>query len=257
MIYITGDTHGDFRRISSFCDKFGTKREDIMIILGDAGINYFDDERADKLKERLSNLPITLFCLHGNHENRPQNINTYHEQQWNGGTVFVEDKYPNLLFAKDGEIFNIGGQKCIVIGGAYSVDKFYRLQNGYGWWPDEQPSEEIKAATIKNLAAVNNMVDVVLSHTCPFKYIPREVFLAGIDQSTVDNSTEKWLDTIEDTLEYKKWYCGHYHTSKKIDRMCLNIVLLFVWLLRHSAARIRCMTAFFSFQLHAHSHLPL
>ena len=27
------------------------------------------------------------------------------------------------------------------------------------------------------------------------------------------------LDGIEDRLEYGKWYCGHYHTEKKIDRV--------------------------------------
>lgn len=62
-------------------------------------------------------------------------------------------------------------------------------------------------------------VDVVLSHTTPLKYEPVEVFLEGIDQSEVDKSTEEWLDGIEDRLDYGKWYCGHYHTEKKIDRM--------------------------------------
>ena len=62
-------------------------------------------------------------------------------------------------------------------------------------------------------------MDVVLSHTCPLKYEPREVFLPGIDQSTVDKSTEQWLDTIEDKLTYTKWYCGHYHLQKTIDKM--------------------------------------
>ncbi|WP_411677817.1 metallophosphoesterase family protein [Caproicibacter sp.] len=219
MIYITGDTHGDFRRIAYFCDTIETKREDIMIILGDAGINFYSGEKAERLKNQLADIPITLFCLHGNHENRAQNISTYKEQQWHGGTVFIEGKYPNLIFAKDGEIYDIDGQRCIVIGGAYSVDKFYRLQNGYGWWPDEQPSEKVKATVEKNLSAAGNTVDVVLSHTCPFRYIPREVFLPGIDQSTVDNSTEEWLDTIEGKLNYKKWYCGHYHTEKCIDKM--------------------------------------
>ena len=42
---------------------------------------------------------------------------------------------------------------------------------------------------------------------------------SGIDQSKVDKSTEKWLDGIEDRLEYQKWYCGHFHTEKKIDRL--------------------------------------
>lgn len=62
-------------------------------------------------------------------------------------------------------------------------------------------------------------VDVVLSHTKPLKYEPVEVFLKGIDQSKVDKSTEIWLDGIEEQLDYRKWYCGHYHTEKKIDRV--------------------------------------
>ena len=30
---------------------------------------------------------------------------------------------------------------------------------------------------------------------------------------------EEWLDGIEDRLDYQKWYCGHYHTVKKVDRV--------------------------------------
>lgn len=32
-------------------------------------------------------------------------------------------------------------------------------------------------------------------------------------------STEDWLNRIEGQISYKKWYCGHYHTRKRIDRM--------------------------------------
>lgn len=219
MIYITGDTHGDFRRIAFFCDTHGTKREDVMIILGDAGINYYKGKKSEELKKHLAELPITLFCLHGNHENRPQNISSYVEKEWRGGIVFVEEKYPNLLFAKDGEIFNLDGNRSIVIGGAYSVDKYYRLECGYNWWEDEQPSNKIKALVEHKLNAVGNKIDVILSHTCPLKYEPIEVFISCVDQSTVDKSTEEWLDNIEDKTDYKKWYCGHYHTQKRIDRL--------------------------------------
>lgn len=59
----------------------------------------------------------------------------------------------------------------------------------------------------------------MLSHTCPIKYEPTEVFIQGLDQSTVDKSTEEWLGHIEEKLDYKRWYCGHYHTAKKIDKM--------------------------------------
>ena len=40
-----------------------------------------------------------------------------------------------------------------------------------------------------------------------------------IDQSTVDKSTEQWLESIEQRLTYERWYCGHYHTEKKIDKL--------------------------------------
>ena len=106
------------------------------------------------------------------------------------------------------------------IGGAYSIDKFIRIENDWGWWEDEQPSDKIKQRVEHRLDAENWKVDVVLSHTAPLKYEPREKFLdLGIPQHSVDKSTEKWLDTIEDRLYYDKWYCGHYHTNKTIDKM--------------------------------------
>ena len=58
--------------------------------------------------------------------------------------VYYEEKYPNLLFAKDGEIYDFDGKKAVVIGGAYSVDKYYRLRNYMPWFESEQPTEEIK-----------------------------------------------------------------------------------------------------------------
>ncbi len=42
--------------------------------------------------------------------------------------------------------------------------------------------------------------------------------MEGLDQSKVDRTTEEWLDKIEDRLNYQKWYCGHYHTEKKVDK---------------------------------------
>lgn len=156
MIYITGDTHGDMNRIVRFCERMETSQEDIMIILGDVGLNYYGDSRDRRNKEKVANLPITLFCIHGNHERRPTTIVEYKLQEWNGGKVWVEEAYPNILFAKDGEIYDIAGMKTIVIGGAYSVDKFYRLSKGYNWFEDEQPSDEIKAY-VEQLAKIAHM----------------------------------------------------------------------------------------------------
>ena len=74
MIYITGDTHGDFSRLYAFCQRFETSREDIMIILGDAGFNFFGGQRDQNSKRSVSDLPITVFSIHGNHEMRPATL---------------------------------------------------------------------------------------------------------------------------------------------------------------------------------------
>lgn len=90
---------------------------------------------------------------------------------------------------------------------------------GYRWFSGEQPSGEIKEYVKQQLDRVGWKVDVVLSHTCPRKYEPVEHFMPGIDQSNVDKSTENWLNEIEDRLDYKEWYCGHWHINKQADKL--------------------------------------
>ena len=221
MTYITGDIHGSPVKIQHFCRRMNLTAEDTIIILGDVGVNYFGDRRDDRVKERLAALAPTIFCIHGNHERRPATVAGYELREWNGGAAWVQDKYPNLHFAKDGEVYNIDGIRYLVIGGAYSVDKYYRLANGWNWWPDEQPSPEMKKGIEKVLDYHGWKVDAVLSHTVPLKYEPVEVFMSCIDQSKVDKSTETWLDSIEDRLTYRHWYAGHYHTEKSIDKLTI------------------------------------
>lgn len=217
MIFYTGDIHGNPDNIVAFAEDHNLTNEDVIVILGDVGANYYANKRDLRCKAQLGDLKPTILCIHGNHERRPASIGSYKMKEWNGGLVWYEDEFPNTLYAKDGEIFELEGQKHLIIGGAYSVDKYYRLSRGYGWWPDEQPSDEIKTYVEQQIA--EKPFDIVLSHTCPFKYEPRETFLPFIDQSSVDDSTERWLDKIEDAIDYKAWFCGHWHIDKRIDKM--------------------------------------
>lgn len=217
MIYYTGDIHGKKSRIVNMCKEKNLTKNDTIIILGDVGANYYGGKRDIELKKSLSALPPTILCIHGNHEMRPATIPTYQLMDWKGGKVWGEKEFPNLLFARDGEIFDIEGIRHLVIGGAYSVDKFFRIAYGYGWWPDEQPSEETKRYV--EVQVQENSIDVILSHTCPYRFIPTEALLPGIDQNYVDNSTEKWLDTIEQMAKYTAWACGHWHIDKPISKI--------------------------------------
>lgn len=218
MIYITGDTHGNFQRIKEFCQEQQTTTNDYLIILGDAGINYFGTPD-NKLKEELTKIPITFLCVYGNHEERPENIKTYQEINLFDGIMYQEKNYPNLLFFKDSEIYTILNKKVLVIGGAFSINKDLMIERGYKWFKDEQPSELIKKQTLNNLKENNYQVDYILSHTCPYKYLPYEMFYVGVNQDKVDQSTEKFLDLIEELTDYHKWYCGHFHTDKVVDKM--------------------------------------
>lgn len=110
----------------------------------------------------------------------------YEEMEWRGGVVYYEEEYPNLLFAKDGEIYDFDGKKAIAIGGAYSVDKYYRLQNGMAWFESELPTEEIKEYVESQLEKCDWSVDYVFSHTVPIQYEPVWAFIPGLNQDSVD-----------------------------------------------------------------------
>ena len=56
---------------------------------------------------------------------------------------------------------------------------------------------------------------IILSHTCPKKYIPFEKSLIF----EADTAMEMFLDEFERKVYYKKWYCGHWHINHKIDKI--------------------------------------
>ena len=217
LIYLTGDTHGGFDNIIKFCNRNKTTIDDIMIILGDVGLNYYLNSADYINKTKLSELPITCICVHGNHEQRPQNIESYKTSENEFGKFCYEEEFPNILFCIDAEVYMFSKKTFLCLGGAYSVDKYYRLQNGYAWFKDEQMNEDTKRYVKHKM--FGRKFDYIISHTCPYKYIPREMFLGQVDQSMVDDSMEYFLDEVEENIEYGAWFCGHYHTNKSIGKM--------------------------------------
>lgn len=243
--YITGDKHRNFAYVKRFCHDMNTRKKDVLIILGDAGFNYFQDARDDELKKEAAAMNITLFCLHGNKECRAKNIATYGIRNFCGGKVYYEPKYPNIFFAIDGEIYTFEGKKYMVVGGAHSVDKLRCLDEGTPFWEDEMPDAAVKREVEEQLAKENNSIYGLMTHTCPINYLPTEMFLStrqnaaankkphklklkiGVRKRTrkpplqldIDRSTEEWLGTLEQKVSYEVWYCGHYHIDKQIDKV--------------------------------------
>ena len=53
--------------------------------------------------------------------------------------------------------------------------------------------------------------------------MPTHLFIQSIDQSKVDKSMEKWMQTVADNISFDKWYFGHFHDNWQND----NYVMLY------------------------------
>lgn len=220
---IRGDTHRNFDWLSEHRMECFIPEETAIIILGDVGINV--GWKSDKnLKRRLNETGYTFYCLRGNHEMRPSDVMGM-KRIWDPGVqgiVWQEDEYPNIKYFQDVGIYYIKTDKreyrTLCLGGAYSVDKYYRLANNLPWWPNEQLTElEMKEA--ENLITqTSQYFDFVFAHTCPMSMRPTDRFLPIVDQSTVDNTMEEWLEQFQNKIHFNAMCCGHYHVDRIVSR---------------------------------------
>ena len=232
-LIFTGDTHGGIATVSRIDN---IKRnmpeykpeETMVVILGDAGLNFWLNNTDKKYKKLLNSMNYHIYCVRGNHEQRPELVKSMVlvNDENVDNVVYMEETFPNIRYFVDGKIYNLLGYKCLVIGGAYSIDKWYRLARaGYskneaetadpkkcGWFKDECLTSAEMATIMKKVKGES--VDFILSHTCPLSWEPTDLFLNGIDQSTVDKSMEVWLDELKDNVKWKYYLFGHYHADR-------------------------------------------
>ena len=205
--------------------------ETALIILGDAGINFYLNKTDINLKRNIQNTGFTVYCVRGNHEERPENLG-YIEHWYDEnvkGYVMYEPDYPNIKYFEDGNAYEICGKSVLVIGGAYSVDKWYRLNRAgvtskldkdylnprkTGWFPDEQLLNW--EMTMIEQEHFGKHYDVILTHTCPISWEPTDLFLPGLDQSSVDKTMELWLDEVKQKVNWNIWLFGHYHGDQLV-----------------------------------------
>ena len=221
---VIGDLHGKISKIEEFCNIYPIN-SNALIVLGDAGFNYYLNKTDRKLKEKIQSYNCLIYCVRGNHEERPENISTMIKvnDEIVNGPIYYETEYPNIRYFIDGEIYNLNGYSTLVIGGAYSVDKYYRLarasalgmKNWTGWFKDEQLSVDEMFKIESHIVDMN--FDFILTHTCPYSWQPFDLFLNSVDQKTVDNSMERWFDNIKNEITWKyAWLFGHFHEDRII-----------------------------------------
>lgn len=229
----TGDTHGGMSTISRVGNIQRNMpeckpEETAIIILGDSGLNFYLNNTDKKYKKTLNNMGYYIYCVRGNHEERPENIPgmVLIEDENVENFVWFQEEYPNIRYFVDGNEYNIGGHSALVIGGAYSIDKWYRLARaGYapeealtanpkkcGWFKDELLTKEEMDAIEKKI--YGKRYEFVLSHTCPMSWEPTDLFLRGIDQTQIDKSMEIWMDSLKEYIDWNVFCFGHFHADR-------------------------------------------
>ena len=239
MIYVTGDTHGDFGRFSRKKLKYSqicSAEKDYIIVCGDLGLCWQKDGTFSYNCRFFEQKDFTLLWVQGNHENYDM-IEEFPLERWHGGKVrhIVRDK---VILLERGQVFEIEGKKFFTFGGAASHDiqggvldrkdpEFWNKKRralerelpfrilGESWWEQELPSEEEMKEGLENLAKHDNQVDYIITHCAS----------TGV-QDALDRSPGKlykadiltdYLEEIERRVQYKHWYFGHYHDSRKVD----------------------------------------
>lgn len=239
-IFVTGDTHykEEYQKVERLCEVEQTDKDDTLIILGDHGCNYYGEKRDRRMKKYLESLPISFILIKGNHDQRPIRKvceEVHYSSETFGGDFLVDPDYPSIFYPHIFGEYTVLSKRALIMGGAYSVDKWYRLQqyelgyHNYRWFPDEQMSQKEMDAC--ELMTHGKRYEYVFTHTCPLKYEPYDKFLTGIDQSEVDKTMEIFFDRIEDTIPYRNWFCGHYHidrisTNQKMRLMYNDVILI-------------------------------
>ena len=65
MVYFTGDIHGDYSPLVDFYNRIHPTMNDVIILLGDVGLNFYGGRLDKQMKIVLNDLDTTFFCIHG------------------------------------------------------------------------------------------------------------------------------------------------------------------------------------------------
>ena len=239
MIYLTGDTHGEFKyrfAVAGFPEQRNMSKDDHVIICGDFGGIWEagGESRQEKYwLDWFEERPFTLLFIDGNHENF-ERIYSYPEKDWHGGRV--HEIRPHVLHLCRGQVFEVDGKTIFTFGGAASHDitggilepddpdykkKKKRLNEGVlpyrinhvTWWAQEMASDEEMEEGLKNLAGHDNSVDYIVTHCCSTS---TQDYIGKNESYSPDRMTD-YFEKIKNTVSYKKWFFGHYHENMNVN----------------------------------------
>ncbi len=211
MIYITGDIHGDRRRLSLW-NLRKLKEGDTLIVCGDFGFLWDNSNSEQNYLYALGKRKYNICFIDGTHENFDL-INGYEISQWNGGKV--HKIFGNLYHLMRGQIYEIEGKKIFTMGGGESADIDIRKEVNR-WSKDEIPTQEELLEGAENLEMVGNDVDIIITHEPPLK-VKNFLNLNDPNEFRV-TALNAYFGELSNSCQFRKWYFGSLHLDKYISR---------------------------------------
>lgn len=211
--FLTGDSHfpAEYKRFSFKHWPLGREltHNSYVIVLGDFGICWDNSAEENWWLDWFEDKPWTTLWIDGNHQNFPL-LYSYPKEEWNGGMTHV--LRPHIRHLCRGEIFDIDGLTFFTFGGGASVDKHLRTE-GKTWWEQEIGSYSEFEHAASNLRAHDMKVDYILTHTTSNRTIQKiDKWFPQFDPTT--NFLNKF---VEEEVEYKRNFFGHFHQDRTID----------------------------------------
>lgn len=233
MIYLTGDLHGDFQRLSPerFREQEALSKEDILLACGDFGGVWYGDERDDEKLDWLESRPFTTAFVTGNHENYDA-LQAYPPEQWRGGAI--RRIRPSVILLERGQVFKLCRKRFFTMGGASSHDiqdgilepddPLFRLKqrtldardamyrvNHLSWWKEELPCEEEYQTARASLDSVGWEVDYIITHCCSTSV--QDELSGGFYKA---DALTDFLEEVGQRCQFRYHFFGHYHTNRVI-----------------------------------------
>lgn len=208
MIYVIGDTHGEYFKLDDVEKKAFLTKDDYVIVCGDFGFIFTNSKLEQRILDDLAKKEYTILFVDGNHECFPI-LNKYPVKEWNGGRI--HRIRPNIIHLMRGQVFNIEDKTFFTFGGAFSTDRGFRRLN-VSYWNEEVPNGEEIDEGRANLERVGNKVDYIITHTLPSS--ATRMLGYYIDDKTPDKHFTDFLDEVRTTVDYKKWFAGHFHKDQ-------------------------------------------
>jgi predicted phosphodiesterase len=215
MIYITGDTHAEFKRFSK--KVFDATENDYVIICGDFGGVWDESSYQKYWLDWLGAKPWTTLFVDGNHENYDL-LASYPVSQWHGGKVHYIR--PNVIHLMRGQVFTIDGLKIFTMGGGESPDLEYRLEET-SWYKYEIPSKAELLEGANNLENVDCKVNVIITHE-PSSII-KDFLKLGNNEPIHVTTLNAYFDELSKCSTFNRWFFGSLHLDKYISNSYIGV----------------------------------